>query len=218
MALVFCAAYLDARADSTSSWVGQSSQRVQSTANFFRSAKIDLSKSEGILAVIGDAQELRFDWMGGALFNMIGSEDLEARIVDSEPDKYPEGFQVVKWTGNSLRKLAVVESNASSDYDTLPAVNFIMTVDHVYAGRDSYCLSVPYFAGQTIDVKYHYNQRPASIAYSFVHLDAQGNACLKVGASVPWGDVKVVGVRQSGSRGWYSTSAEIEVLPPLLTW
>jgi hypothetical protein len=217
IALVFCAAYIDARADSTSSWVGQSSQRVQTTADFFHSAKIDLAKSAGILAVIGDAQVLRFDWMGGALFNMIGSDDLEARIIDSEPEKYPEGFQVVKWAGNSLHRLAAAESHEDHDSGTLPTVNFNTTANRVYAGRDSYCVNVNYFAGQTIDVKYHYNQRPASIAYSFVHLDARGNACINVGASVPWGNVRVVGVRPSGSRRWYPTNAEIEVLPPL-TW
>ena len=90
-----------------------------------------------------------------------------------------------------------------------------MTTNRVYAGRDSYCLSVPYFAGQTIDLKYHYNQRPASVAYSFTQLDANGDACLSVDAAVPWGNVRVVGVRPSGSRRWYQTSAEIDVLPPL---
>ena len=214
--VVFCAAYVDARADNTQSWVGESSLRVRSTADFFRSAKIDLSKSQGILAVIGDEQVLRFDWMEGAFFNMIGHDDLEARIVDNEPEKVPEGFYVVKYAGNSLHKVAAAENSRSLKTEALPSVDFVMTADHVYAGRDSYCLKVPQLAGQTIDVKFHYNERPASVAYSFATLDASGTACMKVEASVPWGNVKVVGVRPSGSQRWYRTDAEINVLPPPL--
>jgi hypothetical protein len=78
-------------------------------------------------------------------------------------------------------------------------------------------MNVPDFAGQTIDVKYHYNQRPASVAYSFAQLDAKGSACPSVDESVPWGNVRVVGVRPSGSRRWYKTNAEINVLPPALS-
>jgi hypothetical protein len=218
VALVFCAGYLDARADNTLSWVGESSLRVRSTADFFRSAKLDLSKSQGILAVIGDAQVLRFDWMGGAFFNMIGGDELEARIVDDEPVTLPEGFHVVKFSDNALHKLAAADESRSRDSEILPAVAFQLTPDRVYAGRDSYCLSAPYFSGQTIDVKFHYNERPASVAYSFASLDARGNACMNVAASVPWGKVEVVGVRPSGSRRWYKTTAEIDVLPPPLTW
>src|SRR5436190_6510697 len=59
IALALSAGYLDARADSTLSWVGESSTRVERTADFFRSSKIDLSRSPGIVAVIGDAQVLR---------------------------------------------------------------------------------------------------------------------------------------------------------------
>jgi hypothetical protein len=132
--LIFCAGYLDARADSTLSWVGESSLRVKSTADFLRSSRIDLSKSQGIVAVIGDAQVLRFDWMDGAFFNMIGSDDLEARIVDSPPESLPDGFQVVKWSNNSLHTIAAAESYANSDAATLPDVNFSVTTDHVYAG------------------------------------------------------------------------------------
>ena len=217
VALIFCAGYLDARVDNTLSWVGESSLRVRSTADFIRSSKIDLSKSQGILAVIGDTQVLRFDWMEGAFFNMIGSDDLEARIVDHEPERLPEGFYVVKYAGNSLHKLAAAEANGA-DLNTFPAVNFRMTADHVFAGSGSYCINVRHLAGQTIDVKYHYNERPASIAYSFTRLDEQGNACMNVDASVPWGNVKVVGVRPSGSRRWYKTTAEIDVLPPVVYW
>jgi hypothetical protein len=124
----------------------------------------------------------------------------------------------VKYAGNSLHKLAAPEDNFPGDSKILPAVNFQMTAARVYAGRDSYCLNVSDFAGETIDLKYHYNERPASVAYSFARLDGQGNACMSVAASVPWGNVKVVGVRPSGSRRWYQTSAEIDVLPPPFSW
>ena len=216
--LSFGAGYLDARADSRLSWVGESSTRVQRTADFFLSSKIDLSRYPGIVAVIGDAQVLRFDWMGGAFFNMIGGDDLETRIVDSEPESLPEGFQAVKWTGNSLKRLERVSENTSTEHNPVTPITFQITANRVYAGRDSYCLSVPYLAGQTIDVKYHYNERPASVAYSFAQLDSHGTACINVGASVPWGNIKVVGVRPSGSPHWYEANAEIYVLPPLFPW
>jgi hypothetical protein len=220
VALVFCAGYMDARADAVRSWVGESSRRIQATASFVRSAGINLSKSQGIIAAIGDAQVLRFDWMGGAFFNMIGDDDLEVRIVDQIPEQAPEGFYVVEYARDSLHKLSVpqrVPAEPSVVEAAPSAVHFGLTADRVYAGSDSYCLSVPQFAGQTIDVKYEYNQRPASVAYSFARLNSLGTACIYVSASVPWGRVNVVGVRPSGSWRWYNAHAEIEVLPPS-TW
>ena len=215
VALIFCAGYLDARSDSAHSWVGESSRRIQDTGDFLRSARVDLSKSQGILAVIGDAQYLRFDWMGGAFFNMLGGDELEVRLADWQPEHIPEGFYALKYDSKGLRKITDVETlhtNALTAPEAPLVVSFQLTAARVYAG-DSYCLNVPRFAGQTIDVKYHYNQRPASVAYSFAHLNSKGTACVDVAASVPWGKVDVVGVRPSGSLRWSSASAEIEVLP-----
>ena len=216
--LIFCAAFLDARVDATQSWVGQSSLRIQSTADFVRAAKIDIFESRGIVADIEDAEYLRFDWMGGALFNLIGPDKLEVRLVNWEPEDLPDGVDAVKYAGNSLHKIEATEkvsSDASAARGIPSTVAFHLTAARVYAGRDSYCLNVPQFPGQAIDVKYHYNQRPASVAYSFARLDRNGTACIDVAASVPWGRVKVVGVRPSGSWRWYNADAEIEVLPPL---
>src|SRR5437879_463914 len=202
LALIFCAAFLDARADVTQSWVGQSSRRVQSTADFVRAAKINIFESRGIVADIEDAEYLRFDWMEGALFNLIGSDKLEVQLINWEPEDLPAGVDAVKYAGNSLHRIEATErlsSDASAARPIPSTVAFHLTAGRVYAGRDSYCLNVPQFPGQMIDVKYHYNQRPASVAYSFARLDRNGTACINVPASVPWGKVKVVGVRPSGS-------------------
>jgi hypothetical protein len=152
---------------------------------------------------------------------MIGNDELETRIVDSEPDKLPDGFYVVKYSGNSLHQISngtLKEHDVSASQNTLNAVTFRLTTKRVRAGVDSFCVEVPFFAGESIDVKYQYNERPASIAYSFVQLDDKGRGCINVDAAVPWGDIQVVGVRSSGSLRWHSTNAEIEVLPPPVLW
>ena len=199
--------------------MGQSSLRIQSTADFVRAAKINIFKSRGIIADIEDAEYLRFDWMEGALFNLIGSDKLEVQLINWEPEDLPAGVDAVKYAGNSLHRIEATErlsSDASAARPIPSTVAFHLTAGRVYAGRDSYCLNVPQFPGQMIDVKYHYNQRPASVAYSFARLDRNGTACINVPASVPWGKVKVVGVRPSGSWRWYNADAEIEVLPPFM--
>ena len=75
--------------------------------------------------MIGDAQVLRFDWMGGAFFNMIGKDDLEARLLDAAPDGAPDGFYMVKFANNAREQalnaerhtyeVALVVRNASTN-------------------------------------------------------------------------------------------------------
>ena len=83
----------------------------------------------------------------------------------------------------------------------------------IRAGMDTYCIEVPTFPGQMIDLKYRYNDRSPRVAYDFVKLDRSGRACLSPPADVPWGTIDLLGIRRSGTYPWASVFARLEVLP-----
>lgn len=212
---LFVAAFLAARADTLSSWVGRSAGEARAAAAFTRAAGLRLAGAEGVQVHTGVAPHLNFDWMAGKIFNLLGHDELEVLLLENLPEEAPEGFYRLAYRDHWLWNLAprrMVSARLARNGQHA-SLRLKIAPERVQAGSDSYCLELPQLAGRPIDLKYRFNQRSMRVAYRFAQLDQQGRACIPVPASIPWGTVDVVGVRPAGSLAWSSVQARVVVLP-----
>jgi len=217
---LFLVAYLAARADAVSSWVGHSAWEVQNVTKFARAAGLHLDRARGVLIYIRDDRDLSFDLMGGDIFTLLGRDDLEIRMTREFQAETAPGFYVLEYRNGWMSDVTPPESQIGSQVAQIRMLGYEQPVEfrfdppRVRPGAESYCVRSPRLARQKIDVKYQFNQRTPRVAYNFAQLDELGNACFSVPISIPWGTVDVLAVRPTGLGFWRPTKARITLSPP----
>ncbi len=206
LAVLCFTSFLCGRGDAERSWTGRSSKEVRAVERFLHG--VEWKAARGVLVAGGNARNVDFDWMSGEVFNLLDDENLEVRVVDHMPQEKPPGFLILEYTNGTLHQLGPIQPEAA----TAVAVDLRLEPAEVHAGRDSYRVFAPQLSGQSIDVRFRYNERSPRVIYRFAQLDDKGTATIPVPAGVPWGAVQVIGVRPSGLGPWSPVNASIQVV------